>query len=367
LKGKECYKRTKNTETVNIKVYSDIASERDCIFFDFLGISRKPFSAESVKDMLADNPDEKELHFDINCNGGSTREGFAIYDLLRTSGKQIFCNIDGGCHSMATVILLAAPKENRTANPNATALIHDVRADLWGCVSAEEAQDIADDLKGEREKILDIYADRTGSDRAELEELMLEEKERTAKELLEYGFISKINTYTTNSKLNRMATKKSLGARIMNFLKGAVYNYDFTDADGNVLFSTEKETAKIEVGDAATPDGTFELSDGRKVTVADGVITEIAEVDTEVEGLRNQIADLQSKLDSTNARNTEATDLLKEANRELDRLSRIRSTVQIPQRTGAGGNAGKQNSAKTAEEIKAEAKAKLDKIRGGKK
>jgi hypothetical protein len=33
----------KNTETVNIKVYSDIANERDSIFFDFLGISRKPY------------------------------------------------------------------------------------------------------------------------------------------------------------------------------------------------------------------------------------------------------------------------------------------------------------------------------------
>ncbi|MDR2065477.1 MAG: ATP-dependent Clp protease proteolytic subunit [Prevotellaceae bacterium] len=350
---------------MHIKVYSDIASE-DALF-DFFGIRGKVFSAESVKDMLDDNPDEKELHFDINCNGGSTREGFAIYDLIRTSGRTIFCNIDGGCHSMATVLLLAAPKENRTANPNATAIIHDVRAYI-GEVTADEAQTIADDLKNERDKILDIYADRTGYDRAELERLMLEERERTAKELLEWGFISKIKTYTTNKKMNGQNKKKSLKAKILEFLnsaRGETYNYDFTDADGNVLFSTEKETDEIVVGDAATPDGTFELPDGRTVTIAAGSVTEIAEANPEVENLRNQIADLQAQLDEANNRNTEALNLLTEANTELDRLAQIRSKAEIPQRTGATG--GKQNKTRTAEEIKAEAKAKLDKIKGGKK
>jgi ATP-dependent Clp protease protease subunit len=351
---------------MKIKVYNDIANENDMCFFDFFGTEKKVFSAESVKDMLDENPDEKELHFDINCNGGSTREGFAIYDLLRTSARKIFCNIDGGCHSMATVILLVAPKENRTANPNATALIHDVHADLWGYYSAEETQEIADDLVNERNRILDIYVDRTGCDRDELETIMLEEKERTATELLDLGFISKINTYTTNINKSKQMTKKlTIAQKIKNFLNVVkVVNYDFTDADGNVLFSTENETDAIAVGDKATPDGTFELPDGRTVVIADGAITEIVEVD--VEDLRNQIADLTAQLEAANTLNDTATELLNEAQTEIQNLANIRSKAEIQQRKGASGNAGKRTVTLTEDEKKAAIRAALAKKNGTK-
>ena len=349
---------------MKVKVYSDIANESESCFFDFFGIERKVFSAEGIKDMLADNPDEKKLEFDINCNGGSTREGFAIYDLLRTSGREIHCNIDGGCHSMATVILLAAPKENRTANPNSTALIHDVRA-YMDLVSAEEAQDFADDLKAERNKILDIYADRTGYDRAKLEAILLEEREHTANELLEYGFISKINKYTTNLKPNYMSKKgKTFLNRLADFLRSSV-NYDFTDEEGNVLFSTESEDDTLEIGMPASPDGRHELPDGMVVIITEGVITEfISAPSEEVEDLRNQVAELTAQLEAANTRNTEATNLLTEAQAELTRLGSVRSNAQIPARSVATGNAGRQNQKLTAEEQK---KAVKEKLKGGKK
>ena len=355
---------------MTIKIYNDIGSKEQQILFDSKGIRKKVFSVDALKDILLENPNEKTLHFDINCQGGLITEGFAIYDLLRTSGKEIFCNIDGACHSMAIVILLAAPKENRTANPNSKSVIHDVRG-YAGNVSAKEAQEFADYLIKERERILDVYTERTGHNRTELEAIMLEQKMRTANELLEWGFISKINPYTTNQVTNNqniknMSKAKELLKDIANFFKGEVVNYDFTDSDGKILFSTEKEDDSIAVGDPATPDGTFTLPDGRTVTIANGVITEITEPEpVDVQALQNRITELTAQLEAEKAKNTQASNLLIAAQGELSELEKIRSNAVIPPRVGAPGKAGAQNKTLTPEERKAEAKAKLDKLKGG--
>ena len=123
------------------------------------------FSADNVHRAFDENPTEKDFRFNINCDGGSVAEGLRIYDVLRTSGKNIYMNIEGGCHSMAVCLLLAAAKENRTANPNCRALIHEVRACTYDNLTADDAQALADEIRTEQNAILDIYADRTGTDR----------------------------------------------------------------------------------------------------------------------------------------------------------------------------------------------------------
>ena len=57
--------------------------------------------------------------------------------------------------------------------------------------------------------MLNIYEDRTGTDRETLKGLLKEEKMRTADELLQYGFISKINPYTTNAN-NKKKWQKTI-------------------------------------------------------------------------------------------------------------------------------------------------------------
>ena len=338
---------------IEVKIYNDISSEDVLMLF---GNVSDVFSAEKLKDIFAAYPNERDFRFNINCNGGSVREGFAIYDIMRTSGKNIYCNIDGACHSMAIVVLLAAPAKNRTANPNATALMHDVRA--WaGDVTADSAALLAADLKRERGRILDVYAERTKINRALLEKIMLEEKERSAGELLSWGFISQINSYNTNKKTTKIMNKKkrnfsdfinSLGS----FIKSSQsLNYAFTDVDGNVLFETEKDDETLAVGDTASPDGVFELPDGRTVTVEGGVISEITEADeATVEELRNEIANLSARLE-------QAVNLLAEAHGYISNLAETRSKYNVKPRTGII----EKTSAKTSAEIKDEIRKNLGK------
>ena len=348
-----------------IKVYKPI--DKEDIFFSFFG-EEDPFafSADAIHKVFDENPDENEFKFNINCDGGSVSEGLRIYDVLRTSGKTLFCNIEGGCHSMAIVLLLAAPKENRSANPNSRALIHEVRGGSWDILKADELRTLADEIEREQNAILDIYAERTGYDRAELEVLMKEEKMRTAQEMLQYGFISKINTYSTNLKPKNQMSKptktvqellnqaKELGKKLLNLTEGETVNFEFKDAEGVVLFTTEKEDDSIAVGDAASPDGTFELPDGRTVVIADGVITEINEPESEnsveIETLQNTVSQL--------------TDALKEANNMITELrNHVQSNFVATPRTRVPGKKN-EKTVQSVEDLRNEAKANRLKMKG---
>lgn len=310
------------------------------------------FSMETVKRLFDENPDEKDFKFNFNCDGGYVDEGLAIYDTIRTSGRNIYCNIEGGCHSMAIVMLLAAPKENRTANPNCRALIHNVRAEFWDNMTASQLEAAAEEMRMEEDAILNIYADRTGQDLEVLRNLMNEEKMRTAQELLTYGFIGSINQYNTNSrkttrKINPNNNKKqssmaknkqqamdsanSILAKIANLLKKNEVNptnFDHQDADGNVLFTTDAEDDTLEVGMTASPDGTFTLAqatsqypEGTVVVIADGAITEI----NEPAGNEGEEADLAA----ANARIAELENALAEAQTTIqDLMSQVSSNYK---------------------------------------
>lgn len=300
---------------IEINVHSDIASTQEGQWLAMWGMENAVFTLDTVKNIFANNPNENEFQFNYHCNGGSVSEGFAIYDFIRTSGKTIHSNIEGDCHSMAVTLMLAGEKEKRRCNPNSSALLHEIRGGAYG--TAEEMREQAEYMDQQTEKMLNIYADRTGTDRATLENLLKEEKVRTAEELLQYGFISKINPYTTNmakktkEELEALQNKaEGILASIKNFLHPqakteAPKTFDFNTAEGALLFTVNREDDAIQVDDVASPDGVYNFEDGRIVTVNEGRIASIETAPAEpessitvedVEELRNQVATLTDQL-----------------------------------------------------------------------
>lgn len=284
---------------IEVKLHNPVANESRAWMYWWDGYEGV-FSLEFVQNLFKNNPAETDFKFNIHCPGGEVQEGLAIYDCLRTSGKNIFMNIEGDCHSMAVALLLAAPKENRSANPNCTALIHKV----YGCSysgTADELEAQAAETRMLQNKILDIYADRTDMPREELEAIMNKQIAHNASELLQWGFISKINSYNTNYKhtnkfaMNVKQLKEDAAAllnKIQSVLGGAAAtNFEFVDADGAVLFTTEGESDALEVGMTATPDGTFTIADGRTVVIEGGKIVSIDEKPAEESNFEHKDAD----------------------------------------------------------------------------
>lgn len=309
--------------------------------------------------------DDNRIDVEIHSCGGDCTEGYAIYDALRASGKEISCKVVGTCASMATVILLAAPAERRTAYEHASLCIHNPYADgalLKGKVTPERLESIASDLRAEKEKMLSLYVERTGKPREVLEAQMESDSWFTPEKAIELGFISSIvpaisakkevinqNSIVMGKTEKEVKVQSSLLDRLLRKCGYAKIEdvpavaLTLTTSTGEEL-TVEREEGDIQVGDPASPDGEHVLEDGRTVVVQDGVITEIREPssDEDVEALKAQVEELKAENAELkkNAKTEDEISVLAEVEKAggIDKLKRAAASKYVP--SGRVSNAG---------------------------
>jgi len=309
--------------------------------------------------------DDNRIDVEIHSCGGDCTEGYAIYDALRASGKEISCKVVGTCASMATVILLAAPAERRTAYEHASLCIHNPYADgalLKGKVTPERLESIASDLRAEKEKMLSLYVERTGQAREVLEAQMESDSWFTPEKAIELGFISSIvpaisakkevinqNPIVMGKTEKEVKVQSSLLDRLLRKCGYAKIEdvpavaLTLTTSTGEEL-TVEREEGDIQVGDPASPDGEHVLEDGRTVVVQDGVITEIREPssDEDVEALKAQVEELKAENAELkkNAKTEDEISVLAEVEKAggIDKLKRAAASKYVP--SGRVSNAG---------------------------
>lgn len=281
-----------------IRIYSDIV-ENDNVFYGCCGVSYQSI-AEALAAM---DEDDDTIDLRIDCRGGLISAGWAIIDALRATGKTIKATVEGYCGSMAIAVLLAASE--RAGAKHAT--LHAHRACFPPYTLADQYNDadlakMSEDLKAETERMLDWYVERTGADRAELEELMNADKDIDMEEAQRLGFIQSIlepvsalagrRSWNKQTPKNKdMAKKenaigeafralaKAIGLKVDVTDEPAPANYVLVTLNGTELVIDKPEGEEIAVGDAASPDGEYVLEDGRKVKIEGGVITEIETAD----------------------------------------------------------------------------------------
>ena len=296
-----------------LKIYTDIQSESDKTFArlvgDVEGVSFADIDAFCNSIPADDNQIEVRLH----CDGGSVTEGWAMYDRLRATGKEITCIVEGNAASMATVILMAAPKERRKAYENAHILVHNPWAVVMTAADADDMQKMANDLKAEQERLVNLYVERCGVDRDTIQSLMDEDKFITAAEAKELGIIgeiippisAKVRTTTNPNNMNEVNVKASLLDRMLAKLGFKTLDeaasleikaLELSTADGQTL-TIEREEGQPQVGDAANPDGEWLMPDGTTIVVENGVITDIKPKEDAPEG--NADDDKKGEVDPT--------------------------------------------------------------------
>lgn len=241
-----------------------------------------PTTYTDISQLLDFFPDEEEVMLELHSCGGDTTEGWAIYDALRASGRTIHAKVVGECASMATILFLSAPKERRSIAKHGKMLIHSPYFPDAGEVTRSNIDSLKAMLEEEHNKMLDTYVERTGVDREILENQMNNGGWFDADKAVELGFAgfiapelsAKVNK-TKSMKKNKL--KAAFEAFVQAFSASALI---FTTKDGQEL-ELEKEEGDIEVGDAADPDGEFELEDGRIITVKGGVVVDIKQAEEE--------------------------------------------------------------------------------------
>lgn len=368
-----------------LKIFNDIQTENEKNNSKFFG-EAEGICYKDVDEFCEQIPeDDNKIDVRLHCNGGSCTEGWAIYDRLRATGKEITCTVEGNAASMATVILMAAPKERRKAYASAEICIHNPWIPIWGLseiVTADDLDKAAKDLRDIQEKMLNLYVERCECDKDEMQALMNEDKYIGVNEAIRLGLIGEViapvsakkqGAVFNNKSKNKMAkeekkveVKASLIDRALaklgiKNLDELAKGMDLSTSDGQML-TVEREEGEPQVGDKATPDGEFMMPDGKTIVVADGVITDIKtdaqgsegkdgdentdrieELEQEVEDLKKRIEELEQEKNDAQAK-AKTTDELRILNAVKmaggeKALSQITSNYKPQQRKPEGKNA----------------------------
>ena len=272
-----------------LKIYNDIVGEEEKVFFrDAFGIDSVCF--KDIDTFLASIPaDDNTIHLHINCNGGSVIEGWSIYDKIRASGKEVTTIVEGKAASMATVLMMCAPKERRFATPSSRFLVHNPWIDPAAIGMTATADDLATEsqrLQEEQKRILNLYVERCECDADEMQALMNENKWIDTTKAQELGLIGSVLAHVSaKTTLNNNIMKKNFVEKLMARIEQAILGAQaltINTADGSEI-EVDRENGEPQVGDAATPDGEHTLPDGRVIVIDGGVITEIREAQAEEE------------------------------------------------------------------------------------
>lgn len=319
-----------------IKIYSDIQSENEKAAMRFFG-GVEGVSYNDINDFLANIPeDDNAIDIRLHCNGGSVTEGWAMYDALRATGKEITATVEGTCASMATIILMAAPKERRKAYENAHILLHNpymMTYALGETATADELAQAGEELKSEQTRMVDLYVERCGCDRAELVSLMDKDTFIDTNEALRLGVIGHIiPPISASAKPKSMNMSDNLLSKMMRKLgfkseqeaAEALKGLDLNTADGQVL-TVEREDGEPQVGDAANPDGEWLMPDGTTIIVENGYIVEIREADAPLDDATDE--QKGERADPEPVAEVIEEEIIEEPDREDEEVRRLRERV----------------------------------------
>src|SRR5437773_4241922 len=175
----------------------------------FLGSSPETGGNPVITDYLANVTIQKllflqyenrnqEIHFYINCPGGSVTATLAIYDTMQFLECPIATYCMGLAASGAAIILAAGSKGKRYALPHSKIMVHQPWGQVGGQVSDIEIQ--ANEILKASERLNELLAKHTGQP---IEKIQLEtDRDRyfSAQEAKEFGLVDDVLLKLTEEK-----------------------------------------------------------------------------------------------------------------------------------------------------------------------
>lgn len=189
--------------------YRDYARQRQMTLGDlllenriiFLGSAPETGGQSAITDFLANVTIQKllflqyenksqEIHFYINCPGGSVSATLAIYDTMQFMECPIATYCMGLAASGAAIILAAGTKGKRFALPNSKVMIHQPWGQVGGQVSDIEIQ--ANEIMKERHRLNEILAKHTGQPIDRIEKETDRDRYFAANEAKDFGLVDDV-------------------------------------------------------------------------------------------------------------------------------------------------------------------------------
>jgi ATP-dependent Clp protease, protease subunit len=175
----------------------------------FLGSSPETGGNPAITDYLANVTIQKllflqyenksqEIHFYINCPGGSVTATLAIYDTMQFLECPISTYCMGLAASGAAIILAAGTKGKRYCLPNSKVMIHQPWGQVGGQISDIEIQ--ANEITKERHRLNEILAKHTGQPLPAIEKETDRDRYFGADEAKAFGLVDEVLTKAAEEK-----------------------------------------------------------------------------------------------------------------------------------------------------------------------
>jgi ATP-dependent Clp protease protease subunit len=289
------------------------------------------------------------LEVSINSPGGTVDDGLAIFaDLVEAAaaGRRVITRATGECASIASIIFMGGT-ERVVSCP---LMIHNPWTVTMG--DANEMERATKELRAVEKQLEDIYADRAGLSRDKISALMDVETWILPPEAVSLGFATAVEDVATSANnrlkqlnIKQMAVTQTVAERLKAFLGGkkkdeaggggTLKALELLTLDGATL-TVEREEGDPQVGDKASPDGTFQVTETLTIVVADGVITEITDTANPAVPGEETAEMLLNEIDRLNAEVARLTALARtpEDVRVLNAVSRSGGIEKLVEKAG---------------------------------
>ncbi|MFC4600433.1 ATP-dependent Clp endopeptidase proteolytic subunit ClpP [Cohnella hongkongensis] len=141
--------------------------------------------------LTAEDP-EKDIHLYINSPGGSVTAGMGIFDTMQFIKPDVSTICVGMAASMGSLLLTAGAPGKRFALPNSEIMIHQPLGGVRG--QASDIKIHADWIVKTKQKLNQIYVERTGQPYEKIERDTDRDNFMSAEEAVSYGLIDKVIT-----------------------------------------------------------------------------------------------------------------------------------------------------------------------------
>jgi ATP-dependent Clp protease protease subunit len=141
--------------------------------------------------LAAEDP-EKDIHLYINSPGGSVTAGMGVFDTMQFIKPDVSTICVGMAASMGSLLLTAGAPGKRFALPNSEIMIHQPLGGVRG--QASDIKIHADWIIKTKQKLNQIYVDRTGQPYEKVERDTDRDNFMSAEQAVEYGLVDRVIT-----------------------------------------------------------------------------------------------------------------------------------------------------------------------------
>lgn len=145
-------------------------------------------NAQDIADALDDV--NKDILIKLNSGGGDAFEGIEIYNYLKNHESHVTIEVTALAASAASIIAMSG--DEIVMDTGSSMMIHQASTLAWG--DKGELSKAINALETIDGSLVDIYAEQTGLDKTELDELLVNETWFTADEAVEKGFAHRKST-----------------------------------------------------------------------------------------------------------------------------------------------------------------------------